>query len=1292
MLVKQKPILLKQNSSRLFRIPKFNLKQTYLMNFTSTSSWVRLGLPLSIFMLLALSAIAQTAKPTLIKDIKLGNASSSPIGFTQLNNKVYFTAEGDFGGIYTASNRRIFSMANGAAVPQIVPTNVGNGTIFLLEKPFVLNNELFYNLTRSYSSTNAELWKTNGTTETFVDTLANFSSTRGSVYDNKFYFTGSSTSAPIGRSYDLFRHTGVKGSRQLVAKMLRGDTLPTGSFFNFWKEEVSDYYPTPNVTFYDVTNDSSNLTNNLRGFRRTIRAFDHITGLTKDLYSINWRGDFGATTNLLTTYKVLGAVNSKLLFTSKESSTNIFPPVDTLFSLDKTGVKTVVQIGAGSPLNIINLGNRLIYLDAYNQLWETDGTAAGTRSLFRGIAADIYTVNGQVFYRTTNTTYVPTPKVVHHIWSLSGVEIGSFENTVTDNDQLVIYKDDKNLFFVPQKTDVDTVRRYVYQVGDAATPFKQIGLLAKCKRDPNNAIPTTPIDTTCPCLTIIASNVPFTPTPFTVIDSTLLFVAYDNTYGGEVWRMNLSPLSNPPNPCATDTVKPIWANCPANIPLTTTGTTAIGIWTNPTATDNCGVTATFPNYTSGTTFGLGTTTVTYTALDAKNNAGLCTFTVTVTSQVGVPNCTSKSNAPWNEWVASVQLGIFTNTSAKTRDDRFVVGYSDWTDKTINVTRGQVYPFILLPGLSWSGYQSSLFFRAWIDYNNNGIFETSEMVLEQMSLSSGVNQPVTVPTTAFLGAVKMRVSMKKDAYPTACETFAAGEVEDYTVQIADITANPCATDATPPVLTNCPANISLTTTTTTAIGTWTAPTATDNCTATPSVSSTYNIGFAFPIGTTIVTYTAKDALNNTANCTFTVIVTQQVTGGGDVCTSPAASVTTGANSIIISGISTSAAVVQIFTNTWTPVYNQQVSGVSVTIPNIPTGTYIVKVTKLGTGGTWPAVCTVQIDNVVVSAGTNPCATDTIKPVWANCPANITLTTTGTTAIGIWTNPTATDNCGVIATFPNYTSGTAFGLGTTTVTYTALDAKNNAGLCSFTVTVTQQIIGGGANDIGLTIIGTPSLYRQWTPITVRVSAKNNGTTAMTNVKIELKRPLKTASGGTKTPSVGTFNDYCAGGIECSEWVIPSLTAGATATLDAPFFVLDATLPIVVTTNLLASTPTDATVANNTATVSIAPQTPLAAPLIAQLVYQKPTQLIPIVVQRIAPNPTDGELIMKLESLDAREVTFEFFNALGKLVKTEKRTVDKGVNRVEFDVYDLEQGVHFVIPTTTQGYKVPTKFVKM
>ena len=67
-------------------------------------------------------------------------------------------------------------------------------------------------------------------------------------------------------------------------------------------------------------------------------------------------------------------------------------------------------------------------------------------------------------------------------------------------------------------------------------------------------------------------------------------------------------------------------------------------------------------------------------------------------------------------------------------------------------------------------------------------------------------------------------------------------------IFELTSNSCATDNVNPVIQNCPANITLATTLSCANATWSAPTATDNCTATPSVSSNFQSGFCFPIGT------------------------------------------------------------------------------------------------------------------------------------------------------------------------------------------------------------------------------------------------------------------------------------------------------------------------------------------------------------------------------------------------------------------------------------------------------------
>ncbi|MCC5945177.1 MAG: BspA family leucine-rich repeat surface protein, partial [Bernardetiaceae bacterium] len=82
-----------------------------------------------------------------------------------------------------------------------------------------------------------------------------------------------------------------------------------------------------------------------------------------------------------------------------------------------------------------------------------------------------------------------------------------------------------------------------------------------------------------------------------------------------------------------------------------------------------------------------------------------------------------------------------------------------------------------------------------------------------------------------------------------------------------------TDATPPLIEDCPTDITQETDlgTCNAIITWTAPTASDNCTL-ASFTSTHAPGDVFAIGTTIVTYTAEDAAGNTATCNFEVTIT------------------------------------------------------------------------------------------------------------------------------------------------------------------------------------------------------------------------------------------------------------------------------------------------------------------------------------------------------------------------------------------------------------------------------------
>ena len=81
------------------------------------------------------------------------------------------------------------------------------------------------------------------------------------------------------------------------------------------------------------------------------------------------------------------------------------------------------------------------------------------------------------------------------------------------------------------------------------------------------------------------------------------------------------------------------------------------------------------------------------------------------------------------------------------------------------------------------------------------------------------------------------------------------------------------DVDPPMITDCPGDQSDNLGVGVAMATvsWTEPSSTDNS-GSPTLTSDYNPGDSFPIGTTTVTYTSTDIAGNTATCTFDVVVT------------------------------------------------------------------------------------------------------------------------------------------------------------------------------------------------------------------------------------------------------------------------------------------------------------------------------------------------------------------------------------------------------------------------------------
>ncbi len=142
---------------------------------------------------------------------------------------------------------------------------------------------------------------------------------------------------------------------------------------------------------------------------------------------------------------------------------------------------------------------------------------------------------------------------------------------------------------------------------------------------------------------------------------------------------------------------------------------------------------------------------------------------------GVTYCASNGINAASKFIDYVGFGTLTRTSASDG------GYYNGTGLSTNVVKGSSYTLTYSAG--FSGGITQMYWSAWIDLNIDGNFSGSELCLQRkVTTGSSLTKNFTIPTTASTGLTRMRVSCKYGAYPTACESFAEGEVEDYSVNI------------------------------------------------------------------------------------------------------------------------------------------------------------------------------------------------------------------------------------------------------------------------------------------------------------------------------------------------------------------------------------------------------------------------------------------------------------------------------------------------------------------------------
>jgi hypothetical protein len=169
---------------------------------------------------------------------------------------------------------------------------------------------------------------------------------------------------------------------------------------------------------------------------------------------------------------------------------------------------------------------------------------------------------------------------------------------------------------------------------------------------------------------------------------------------------------------------------------------------------------------------------------------------------------------------------------------------------------------------------------------------------QNELAGNNGQGTPLPTTdtydgaiSFVGTARFGTTAAAFAYPNSADggpatryhagtfTYLVGPVNTVTLTVKDAAGNSnsktafvAIVDKTLPVINNCPQSriIPNPTNAASVTATWIDPTAVDNCSRV-TVKRSHAPGSSFPVGTTAVNYTFRDATGNESACTFYITV-------------------------------------------------------------------------------------------------------------------------------------------------------------------------------------------------------------------------------------------------------------------------------------------------------------------------------------------------------------------------------------------------------------------------------------
>ena len=283
-----------------------------------------------------------------------------------------------------------------------------------------------------------------------------------------------------------------------------------------------------------------------------------------------------------------------------------------------------------------------------------------------------------------------------------------------------------------------------------------------------------------------------------------------------------------------------------------------------TASDNCSAIVQ-ANPVSGSVFLIGTTIVKTIATDASGNISIDSFPVTVIDDQ-LPIINSPSNIIVN---ATVGLcGAFVNYSVTASDNCSAT-------VSVNPASGSFFPVghttVRCTSVDASGNMSSSSFVVTVKDREVPVISNCP---SNITTTTGNNSWAVVTWVSPVATDNCNVTLSTNHNPGS--TFPVGTTTviytatDPSGNNSKCSFNVYVIDNQAPVFSNCPSDIIINTSgSCDQLVSWTAPSITDNISS--LLTSNYNPGQLFPLGSTVVTYTATDPSGNNAKYSFTITV-------------------------------------------------------------------------------------------------------------------------------------------------------------------------------------------------------------------------------------------------------------------------------------------------------------------------------------------------------------------------------------------------------------------------------------